>query len=77
MSHPLPSGNELKKLMENVSEEQIQSLVTFGNKPSDKMNLDTLSKMEAMFGQADRGSNKKDCECSIRTCVYMRDTGVY
>jgi hypothetical protein len=59
MSRHLSSDSELKKMMEKVTEKEIQDLLGLVNKPFDEKDVNQLSKIAAMFGQSERCLNEK------------------
>jgi hypothetical protein len=45
-------------MMGTVTDKQVQDLIAATEKPFDQADLDTLSKMAAMFGPSDKCSNE-------------------
>jgi arsenate reductase-like glutaredoxin family protein len=58
MSRSPPSDTELNKMMGKVTDKQVQDLIAATEQPYDQADLDTLSKMAAMFGPSDKCSNE-------------------
>lgn len=72
MSRCPPSDAELNKIMGKITEKEIKDFVAATEKPFDSADLDTISKIAALFDPSDKRSNKQMVSAyCVRACVHL------